>query len=413
MDQDDLNSGHKVYVGVYDSDIYFSNGSLKQLFSQPSTKHANSFRELLWLSLDNWMGYIQLLPDSGKYGFIVKIEPSHEYNVSKIVLFFSFERKNYIDKNHFPRLLLYSLLKYKIVNDKQEILKGWNLTGIFDIMADLSASSVKLFLSRVIPGHNDYKICLEGEKIWNKNGVVGILNVLMGETTDSSRCSANGKIQVTMTAQRSLEQKTGHHKYESCQYVVPYTIPYYYTFQCLVDHSTVRHYVYNVKTINVPDQFKKVFVSGWDKLKTYYESDYTCGDNHNDTIQDGNLKIDVVYPMRSQEVNVQVTTHQNVYSLTGVPTKYWSSFGAVPDSLAYSQLFLNLGWMNRCVVHPDHLYFNDELVSAAVPKHWSLFVGHTYAYNVYLAIYLKEIATNTIVKNLIIDKIWFRNVASF
>ncbi|EFA03647.1 hypothetical protein TcasGA2_TC013741 [Tribolium castaneum] len=402
LHDDDLSTGLQWHVAVYDSDRYVTNGSfqhLLHLFTQSHHRHSETPLSHVLTSWANWHQYVLLLPRSGTYGFITRIEPSHQHPVSNIDLSLRLHSEPASEETHYyaPRIKWSSRVTYAVKNHDTS-LKTWDVNAIFDINPGHTVNNLKMIVTRIVPGQNDYKICVDGVKKWTDKGVTGHLNVAMSQTPDGKCVKDDTVIDVTMTGEKSHEQQEGHHKYGTCEYISPYSVPHWHTLECLVDHTTVRRYVYNVKTTNVPSEFKKVFAHWWDHLKGYYVSYYHLEDEHNDHIGDHNLRLDIHYPMEEETVNVHVTTPQHVYSLTGVPTHHWRWVGLSPDSVEYSKSFQYLhdsGWVDHCVVHVDHHRLNQHDVHETVPNDWTLFVGNG-AQNPTMGVYIKRVANDEI-----------------
>ena len=268
-------------------------------------------------------------------------------------------------------------------------------------------NNLKMHITRIVPGQKDYKICVDGVKKWTQKGVEGHLNVGMSQTSDGKCVKDDTVIDVTMTGRQSQEQLEGHHKYASCEHISPYSLQHKHSLQCLAGHTTARHYVYNVKTTNVPTEFRKWFVHLWDTIKGYYMPYYVFEDEHNENIGDHNLRVDVVYPMQEQEMNIRMTSPQHVYKLIGVPTHYWKWCGLSPDSMEYSdgfQLAHDLGFVDHCQVELTHYHANHHQVQEPVPTEWTLYVGNV-AQNPQKAVYVKRVANDELVSVHILTKL--------
>jgi hypothetical protein len=402
IQDDDLSTGHQWRVGIYDSSQYATNGSFYHqmyLFTQSHSSHSESPLRHLWMSYANWHQYCVLLPEPGTYGFIVRVEPSHQHSVSNIDLSLRLHSDATVDDDYYyaPKGKWSTRMTYSVKNQETS-LKTWDVNAILDMNSGHTHNTVKMHVTRIVPGQKDYKVCVDGIKKWTESGVEGHLNVAMSQTPDGKCVKDDTVIDVTMTGQQSHEQEQGHHKYGSCEYVNYYAIAHYHTTQCLVDHTTVRHYVYNVKTTNVPTEFKKVFAHWWDHVKSHYMSYYVFEDEHSDNIADQNLKVDVMYPMQVEEVNLHVTTPQHVYKLTGVPTHYWKWFGVAPDSVEYPEWFQYLhqvGFVEHCTVHHNHYHLNHHDIREAVPNDWTLYVGNA-VQNPQKAVYVKQVGDDEI-----------------
>ena len=376
--------------------------------SQSHPHHTESPLIHFLKSCANFHQHIILLPKPGVYGFMGRLEPSHHHAVSNIDLSLRLHSEPTTEDSHYytPKTKWSTRATYSVKNQEKS-LKTWDINTIVDMNPGHTINNLKMHITRIVPGQKDYKICVDGVKKWTQKGVEGHLNVGMSQTSDGKCVKDDTVIDVTMTGRQSQEQLEGHHKYASCEHISPYSLQHKHSLQCLAGHTTARHYVYNVKTTNVPTEFRKWFVHLWDTIKGYYMPYYVFEDEHNENIGDHNLRVDVVYPMQEQEMNIRMTSPQHVYKLIGVPTHYWKWCGLSPDSMEYSdgfQLAHDLGFVDHCQVELTHYHANHHQVQEPVPTEWTLYVGNV-AQNPQKAVYVKRVANDELVSVHILTKL--------
>lgn len=406
MDHHDLNTGHHYKVVVFDSMHHISNGTYKHLmhmFAQPWTKNTDNPISHHILTVLNWHTYLHLMPIEGNYGIMYRTEPSNQYDVSNIDLSvrlnFEHVESDYV---YTPATKLNARLTYAVKN-KEQSLKTWDMNAVLDLNNGHTVNNLKMQLTRIVPGQKDYKICVDGVKKWTNKGVSGHLNIAMSQSADGKCTKDDSVVDVTMTGEPSEEQLSHEHKYGSCQYPIPYSIPHYHTLHCLVSHTTVRKYMYNVKTTNIPTQFKHYLLKVWDHVKGFYMDHYEHEEQHNEDIGENNFKVDVLYPMQGSEVDMYFSTPQHQYSLTAIPTQQLHWWGLMPDSKYYPKQFVYLHKYNvldHCEIHHDHMHFNQKKMQKEIPSEWTLYAGNADK-NPQHAVYVKQLAKEQLVRNTV------------
>lgn len=397
MDKDDLNSGLKYTTKIFDSSRHFSNGThsaINDRFLSADLKQFGSPWTHLLLAAAHRQHYMINVPTTGTFGYLVKMEPSTKYGITSKDLSMRLNSET-SDKSFFysPDQKWSGRLTYSIKSNEQS-LRTWDINAIVDLKAGHTINNLKMHITRVVPGKQDYKICVDGGKKWSDEGVTGHLNIAMSETADGKCVKDDTVIDVTMTGELSNEQKDGHYKYGACEYVIPYSKPHYHTMHCLIDHTTVRHYTYKVKTAQVPTEFSNMFAETWDYFKAHHLPYYQYIIEHNDDVEKHAFKVDVTYPMQIDEVDLAITTPEHQYKLTAVPISvFWKSVGFTPDSMVYSKVFEymhDVGLVDHCVIHHENHALNGHSYDEVLPEEWTLYVGDSEEHP-HKAVYVKQI----------------------
>ncbi|KAJ3656817.1 hypothetical protein Zmor_015863 [Zophobas morio] len=377
FDKHNLDTGYRLYLVNYDSDIHAPYGVFKNrlhMFADPSSKYFHSPLQHWAMAWLNFHRDIVLLPRPGTYGFVARLEPSSQFGVTNIDFALSQIFEYASNSSHVPGVDLHFHLVYSVKKHDQ-ILKTWDLDALTEIASGHNYGSLKLKLSRIIPKQKGFRVCVEGYKKWAPEEVNGHWGITMGES-DNGECVNDTVIDISSNGRRSLEQKSGKYKHSSCQNVVPYSA---HDMKCLISHTTLRHYTYEVTSTNVPPRLKQIVTNLGEDLKSLFNQYYSYKIAHNENITQDSFKVDVTFPLAAHEINVEVATREQTYEFSGIPLKYWDWFKITPESTTYSLAFIEQyenGDIDHCIIQSDRRQLNQKSVSEVVPNEWTLYVAN-------------------------------------
>ncbi|CAH0557809.1 unnamed protein product [Brassicogethes aeneus] len=391
---EDSISGRNWEIQVYDSEIAVSNGTFnhaRHMFYQPYTKHFKTPFQHMFLSALNMDAYIDMMPMPKTHGLFVRVWPKND--VSNVDLTIRFDRtilsREFI---YAPAMKVNAKVTYAVKNAEKS-LKTWDMNAVWERNDGHSVNALKMVITRIIPGQKDYKVCVDGTRKWNLKGVTGHLNIGMGQSADDKCVLDDTTIEITMTGEKSEEQLApSEHSYHSCEYPMPYSVSSYKTMNCLYAMTSIRKYVYDIKTNKVPNEFKKNLIKVLDVVKSEHMPFFQWVDEHHEKIGEQNLKIEVTYPMSRSVVDIEVFTNQHLFSMTGLPISTWAFYGFHPDSLQYPKMmhvFHNMGKLHFSKIDMDSQVWN----KISNKKDWSMIIGND-ATKPTQALFVQEVSEN-------------------
>ncbi|KAF2880059.1 hypothetical protein ILUMI_26128 [Ignelater luminosus] len=387
FDVNGYNTGYKYFGAVYDSEVVPTQGDFFNLMTRVTSRDSKNYQTPyghFLLSLDNWDTLLMLLPYPGTYGTLFKLVPSTENPVTQIDFTFRVNREYTPEKDQFLPGMKYNTRFTWALKNKEKAIKTWDMNAIFDTNPGHTLENTKVDITRIIPGQKDYKVCVEGTKKWTKDGVNGHMNVVMGQSADG-KCDKDGAtVEINMVGEQLEEQKTPFHVYEVCQPYNHYFEADYHSLYCAAEHTSVRKYTYDIKTHNVPTEFKKMSHSVLDYFRHVYKRYYDYEYDHEEEVADDHVKVKFEYTMGvpGDAMNVEVITPHDVHEFTGIPAQGLMYWGFYPDNTHYSELYMmmhDLGMMHTCIVHQDQVQHGlserKHIEAHHLTNEWTLYAG--------------------------------------
>ncbi|XP_015589014.1 uncharacterized protein LOC107264834 [Cephus cinctus] len=368
-------------------------------------------------------------PEVGTCGIILKSEPSIVHPTSHIGISLRANVEEYDLTKRPLRTLsgkhinIHGTYDVKAAATNTSVIK-WDMNVNIDMSPGHTDNSMKVQLTKKIPGEKDLVICLDAHKIYLpinvdilklgtiKDETNGKLTFSMGTTENGTCVRDDTLIVVTMKGELSDEQKkqflhdTVHGKctedkqksaYQKKLNLVPTTV------DCIHEailYTTLRKYTINITYKKVPQSMHVVANTIEHALNSYWLSNTRYTSTH---IESGNVKITAVFPMHSNEVDVSVITPTHSYenNLSGWGDRLWT-IGM--DNTRFSNILLLdyvKGVIKLCSVHPEILITADNgTFPYLVPEEWVLVSGN-YVLKTY-AIFVKAVEGKKLALKMIV-----------
>lgn len=386
MDKDDSNTGYNYHVAMYDVEptMHVTNGSHNSILHLLGVKYTKNYvtpLDRFLLTHMNMLSSIMMQPSVGVHGYMMRISPSMEYPVTHIDVSLRLNHEIKRDENVLtPAVTMNGRVTYAVKN-AEKATKTWDLNSVLEMNSGHTQNNLRMQLTRIIPGQKDFKVCLDATKKYTNVNVLGHMNIAMSHSTENKCTKDETVVDVSMTGTELKEQTDKHHHvHGACVYPRSYHVrPDDHTMSCLASHTTLRQYIYNVKTTNVQSEFKKIMHQWIDYIKFCHRSNYIFISEPEHEIAENNMKIKVEYPLVDDVVDVEVLGPKHGFKLESVDTKELSWFGVEPDNTHYSKMFMFMhavGLTDVCVVHNDIVLDHHQ---HHWPHHlttdWSLLIG--------------------------------------
>ncbi|KAF2882402.1 hypothetical protein ILUMI_23772 [Ignelater luminosus] len=371
--------GYNYEVTIYDSETPITKGKLQNLFDRLSTPNTKSFStpiEYMVLLFGNAYTLLILQGDPSTHGLKFKATPIVESLVTQVDLLFEFNVENINQENRYlPGFKLNPYFTYTLKNN-EKVLQVYAVNTIIDVNPGHTQRDIKMNLTRTIPGQNDYKIWLESNKRWMSDGVNSKTSIAMGQSTNEKTL-----IDVAMVGKRFEEQKTPYYVYEICG---PYSNEEgndFHSLNCLLEHTSIRDYTYNIKTTNLPPEYKRYSLIILNYLKRWYSIFHQeIAKNSENSVED-DIEVTLQY-VSAHEVSIKVNTLSEIHDFVGIPINeltYWLFY---PDNTHYSELYLmmhRMGLMHVCTINKSHIEhsLNQQVYSInhETPTEWTSYVN--------------------------------------
>lgn len=376
---------------------------MKNIFDRLIAADTKSFStpiEYIILLFGNAYTLLLLQPDLATHGLQFKATPIVESLVTQINLLFEFNIEDINQENEYlPGFRLITRFTYTLKN-KEKTLQVYGVNTTVDINPGHTQRDIKMNITCTVPDQKDYKICLESNKRWIFDGVNSKTSVAMVQSSNDECNKDDTLIDVTVIGKQSEEQKSPYYLYDSCK---PYLDDYHF-LNCLSEHTSIRDYTYNIKTINLPVEYKRYFLIALNYLKRRYST------FHQEIPKDGesNMKDDIEVALKyvsPSKVNIKVNTSSEIHHLVGIPINELTYWLLYPDNSHYSELYLmmhRVGLVHVCTINKNHIEhnFNQQIhfTNHETSTEWTAYVKDLNAQNVILLKIVEE--TNNYVSYL-------------
>lgn len=402
MNKHDVNTGYNYVISVYDTDPenYVTNGSfthkLQNILLETPETHTTAFGFLV-NGARHVLGSVLFQPSTvGARGIIIKASPSVEIPVTHIDLSLRANQEVQRDENLFtPKVSFNARATYSVKN-VDKATRTWDVNTNVDLNSGHTNNNIKVQVTRIVPGQNDFKMCLDGTVKYGVDNITGHWNLGMGQTTEGKCGAEETVLDVTMVGRKNEEQLRDHHIYGVCS-DIPHLFTTDYTLQCIAAHTTVRDYVYDIKTTNVPSEFKKVALLLVDEVKGAFMPHYTRISEHEEDVKENDLRIKVNVPVIGHQMNVEIISHTEGWKLESVPTLSVPLIEK-PKSTHVSTLFSFMhavGLMDVCEIRQDVVRHHHHTVQKRVPDTWELYWGDKIQ-NPAVAIYVRKVGNKLV-----------------
>lgn len=398
----DVNTGYHILGAVYDADPenYITSGGfwtkLQKIVLESPETHSHSMLGFLTNTIRHINAHVFLQPNVvGMRGLLLKLSPSTEIPVTHLDLSLRLNQEMQRDEKLFtPKMSMNSRATYSVKNMDRAV-RSWDMNVNTEMDSGHTNNNMKLILTRMVPGQKDYKICVDANMRYGIENVTGHVGVATSQSTDSKCTPEETMLDITVVGNKNKEQHKDHVVYGVCSYPQNKFLEADYTLPCIAAGSTLREYVYDVKTMNVPSEFKKSAMHWMDYLKGMYMSHYTHVPEHQEEVGENDLKIKVEYPVVGHQMNVEVVSHQQAWKLESmqVPDMPLLRCWAHPESTHVSDLMLfmhSVGLMDVCKIHTNDVHHHHHTEMKHVTNDWELYWGDK-VQSPYIGVYIKKV----------------------
>lgn len=337
-------------------------------------------------------------------GVILKISPSTEIPVTHLDLSLRMNQEIQRDENLFtPKVSFNTRATYSVKN-VDKATRTWDVNVNAELNSGHTNNMMKVVVTRIVPGQKDFKICIDGTAKYGAENVTGHVNVATSQSTEPKCTADETMLDITILGQKNKEQHKDHVVYGVCSYPQNKFKQPDYTLKCIAADTTLREYVADVKTMNVPSEFKKSAMHWLDYLKGMYMSHYTHVPEHQEDVEENNLKVKIEYPVVGHQVNVEVVSHQQAWKLESIHVHDVPLLASVgePESTHVSDLLMfmhSVGLMDVCKVHKDDVHHHHHTKLQQVTGEWELYWGDK-VQNPHVAVFLKKVDEKLVISLL-------------
>lgn len=334
--------------------------------------------------------------------------PSTETPVTHLDLSMRLNQEIQRDEKLFtPKITLNGRATYSVKN-VDKALRTWDVNAISEWNSGHTNNNLKVVVTRIVPGQKDYKVCVDSTLKYGIENVTGHINVATSQSTEPKCNTDETMLDITLVGQKTQEQHEDHVVYGVCSYPQNIFLEPDYTLNCIAAHTTLREYIYDVKTMNVPSEFKKTAMHWLDYLKGMYMSHYTHVPEHQEDVGENNLKVKIEYPVVGHQINIEVISHQQAWKLESIHVHDMPLLSSVgePESTHVSDWLLfmhSVGLMDVCKIHKDDVHHHHHTETQQVTDDWELYWGDK-VQNPYVGVYLKKVEGKLVCFNFIAKK---------
>lgn len=385
---------------IYDADPenYATNGSFwarmkKIILATPET-HSTPVGFII-NAIRNIHANVFLQPSTtGMKGIMLRISPSTETPITHLELSLRLNQEVQRGEKLFtPKVSLNTRATYSVKNHDRT-RRTWDMNTNAELNSGHTNNNFKVQVTRIVPGLKDYKVCVDGTVKYTVENVTGHVSVATSQSTEQTCSSAETMMDVTMVGHKNEEQHKDHVVYGVCSYPQNKHLWSDYVLSCIAAHTTLRGYEYDVKTMNVPSEFKKTALHWFDHLKGMYMAHVTHIPEHHEDVAENNLRVKIEYPVVGQQMNVEVVTHQQAWKLESLPVDGLPVIGK-PESTHFSDLLVfmhSVGLMDVCMIEKDMVHHHHQSVKQHVmDDDWELYWGDKIQ-NPYVGVYVKGVS---------------------
>lgn len=330
----------------------------------------------------------------GMRGLMLKLSPSAEIPITHLDLSLRTSQEMQRDEKLFtPKVSFNSRATYSAKN-MDRAMRTWDVNANVDLNSGHTDNNLKMQVTRIVPGQKDYKICVDGTVKYMVENITGHVTVATTQSSESKCTADDTMMDITVDGHKTEEQHKDHVVYGLCSYPLNRFLEPDYTLPCIAAHTTMREFIYDVKTMNVPSEFKKTAMHLFDYVKGMYMSHYTHIPEHQEDVAENNLRVKVEFPVVGDQMNVEVVSHQQGWKLESVPIHDLPMLGGVgvPESTYFSDMLMfmhSVGLMDVCVIHKDDVHHHHHSIQQHMTNDWELYWGDK-VQNPYVGVYVKE-----------------------
>ncbi|KAK9679430.1 Lipoprotein amino terminal region, partial [Popillia japonica] len=377
LDSEDYNTGYKYTIQVFNDENpkYYQRFPLAQdFFTGMEPWHQQLLKYTLYRK------YLQFQDDViTERGVLLKLEPSTTNPITNVDL--TMRLNNEITDEAYslftPAMKINARATYTIKNVDKTV-KTWDAVAVWDLNNRHTENSLKVDITRHIPGQDDYKICAQGTEKYGEKDLTGHLTVMMGKA-DGGKCTKDETaIYFNMKATHLPEQEQRLNNFEICHRPIIPLIDEMRPYTCYTDRSSLRYYTVDIKTVNFPTEFKNTVMQYWRMFLTRYHNHYIYTNVLSQDVTVNNLRIQFRYPISRDVIDMRFITPMETHKFKALPANDFARIGIYPDNLYYSNMnhfFHTYGLTDLCIIdREDVITVKGERLSDVIGSDWTAVV---------------------------------------
>lgn len=399
------NLGIKYDVKIFDSERHVTNESLHNFVAKRWSRYNKNYEtplQRLFLTWWNLNAYIMLQPAAGTHGVLRSFVQTPDSPVTSNELTVRLTRDvKFEDSVLMPAMKWNAKVAYAVKSGDKPI-KTWDMNTIVDLPSGHNSVNVKAQLTRTITGQKELRMCLEGNKVWTDEGVTGKWMLGLNQDADAKCTKEDAILEIDVKGEKSEEQKR-YPTYAACKEAGITNHTLHQFVPCYHAQSSIRHYTYDVKCKDMPEDFRKGMYRWMSTARNIFSSSHVSVEEPTEQMQEHRARVQVTYPSHDEHVHIDVHTPDHKYVVYGAPElKY---FGLLPGNTQFSKMYLmyhNMGLMRHCVVRENSIQMRNDIRDYDVPQDWTLLIGDA-AQNAENAVYVKQVEGDRLVSALQIN----------
>ncbi|XP_017777145.1 PREDICTED: vitellogenin-5 [Nicrophorus vespilloides] len=375
---DDVNTGYKTIVQTFDSDRHMENLQFinaNNLLDLMEFNHETIVGHSISI-FKHWLEIMLLQPRPVKNGLLYKLEPSLEfpYTQNDLTIRLNSEFKQ-CDTVLRPGAK-YNWRATYVLKNKEKAVRTWDMTLVSEANTGQTWRGLKMQISRLIPGQNNFMICLDGSKKWKNDKVELSLDVATSHSEETKCSDSDVILKITGVGEKSEEQKSGKHQYKLCEERLWADVEDLQSMECYEAYTSLRKYTFNVKTHNIPSEYLSGFLA---KIHNNYYKPLVEFERPSKVIEKGTTEVILEFPMGSTDS--YITVHNDKFDINMLVPKQWHLWNMImrPDNTEGSRLLKSmyrLGMTHICLIdESSHENEHDEYVKYEMPTEWTMYIG--------------------------------------
>lgn len=367
----------QLQIETFDTHHHISRKTIKETldsFVQKYSKNYETSGILGYLTLinQNYAHYLNLSPEVGNLGILIRVTPSKKYPVDHAELSLGYSREKVEDSElvkHNAKILVATK------TSQDEVIRNWDLNIMVTINKYQNLDNYKLYYSARKPGEKTFEICMNGQQKNLNEQIIAQHNISLGYTEDPIVCADNeGFIEINMKAEQTDEQINLMKDEKSYDVCLPIhmkepalkklSIKYEKKLECTIQKTALRKYEYDIKTTGLSKEF----------MKHYYNNKFLKGmlfpyysyEKVTNPVDENSMKVVINYPINANEVNMNIMTKTVSHKISSMPIP----LGFFPENYHFSNAAMNWDEMETCLLEDRHIFNDNNELFEMIDGEW-------------------------------------------
>ena len=354
-----------------------------------------------------------LKPNYIMKGSMVKMIPSTTRPITEIDL--SLRLNHEMDHSGMSKIMPAMKVSARLIYSaklKETPQKTWDVNVKLDMNNGHTDNTLKVHMTKIVPGKSDYKICMDGKEKYSPSDITRRLEVSMSESTEAT-CSKDDVIMKILSKSEKLpEQLSKNHHYKSCGMEVQSHVIGMKPLSCFIDHSSMGKQEIDIETHNMPSEFKRTILDTIEYFKQKFS--YHHIETHGKTaVPEHHLKITLEQPIASDVVDVDMTLPSVKHEFMAVPADEFSKYRIFSKNLHYFSMLdvmHNMGLTVTCFVDYKHICdLRSRRIFGRIEDDWELIIGDSAVdtkYGLFMKTYNKKLVSKQRFSLLLLNRVF-------